>query len=82
MAVCVQQDSQGYLFVVIPQPADLSTCSHVLQSSAEYLNNPLALTAEDGQTLGYSIMLVWAIAYAGRLVLELLSDAGNESARS
>lgn len=82
MAVCVQQNSQGYLFVVTPQPADMSTCSHVLQSSAEYLNNPLALTAEDGQTLGFSIMLVWAIAYACRLVAEVISGAGNDSARS
>lgn len=82
MAVCVQQDASGYVQVVNPQPTDLSTCSHVLQSSAEHLNNPLALTAEDGQTLGYSIMLVWAIAYACRLVAEVISDAGNDSARS
>ncbi len=82
MAVCVQVDGAGVVSVVQPQPADMSTCSHVIQSSAEYLNNPLALSVEDGQVIGYSILLVWALAYAARLAANAITDAGNGSANS
>ncbi|SPD67817.1 conserved protein of unknown function (plasmid) [Cupriavidus taiwanensis] len=82
MALCVQVDGAGVVSVVSPQPADLSTCSHVIQSSAEYLNNPLALTAEDGQTIGTAIMLCWAVAYVVRVIISAMSSADEESASS
>ena len=80
MAICVQVEASGALSVVSPQPADLSTCTHVIQSAAEHLNNPLALTPEDGQTIGMGIMLCWVVAYAVRAIAAALSSADNSSA--
>lgn len=67
---------------VTPQPADLSTCAYVVQSSAEHFNNPLALSAEDGGAIGSAILLVWAGAYAIRAVLGALASGDDPSASS
>ena len=79
--LCVQVDGTGALVAVSPQPADLSTCAYVVQASADYFNNPLALNAADGATIGTAILLVWAGAYAIRAVLAALAS-GDESASS
>lgn len=82
MAMCVQVDAAGLVSVVNPQPADLSTCSHVIQSSSEYLNNPLALSAQDGQVIGTAIMLCWAGAYVIRAIIAAINSADEDSASS
>ncbi|WP_123957962.1 hypothetical protein [Cupriavidus necator] len=63
---------------VTPPPADLATCAYVVQSSAEFLNNPLALSAADGGAIGSAILLVWAVAYTIRAVLGALSSFDEE----
>lgn len=82
MALCVQVDGAGVVSVVNPQPADLSTCSHVIQSSSEYLNNPLALSPQDGQVIGTAIMLCWAAAYVVRSIIAAINSADEDSASS
>ncbi|MDF3831822.1 hypothetical protein P3W85_02455 [Cupriavidus basilensis] len=82
MALCVQVNGSGALVAVSPQPADLSTCAYVVQASSEFLNNPLALSAGDGQTIGTAILLVWAVAYAIRAVLGALASGDDTSALS
>lgn len=82
MALCVQVNGDGSMSAVSPQPADLNTCAYVVQSSAEVLNNPLALSAADGATIGTAILLVWAGAYAVRAVLATLSSGDDPSASS
>ncbi|SOY66726.1 hypothetical protein [Cupriavidus taiwanensis] len=82
MALCVQVEASGAVSVVNPQPADLSTCAYLVQTSAEYLNNPLALSAADGGAIGSAILLVWAVAYAIRSVLAALASGDQDSASS
>lgn len=82
MALCVQVNGDGSVSVVNPQPADLTTCAYVVQSSAEFLNNPLALSAADGGVIGSAILLVWAGAYAIRAVLGALASGDESSASS
>ncbi len=81
MALCVQVNGDGSMSAVTPQPADLATCAYVVQTSAEHFNNPLALSAADGGTIGSAILLVWAGAYAIRAVLGALA-ADEDSASS
>lgn len=78
MALCVQVEASGAVSVVNPQPADLSTCAYLVQTSAEYLNNPLALSAADGASIGSAILLVWAVAYTIRAVLAALASYDEE----
>lgn len=75
MPICVAVNSDNTLAAVSPQPSDMSTCAYVMQTSADYLNNPLAVTAQDGAAIGTAILLVWAVAYAVRTVLSALSVA-------
>lgn len=82
MALCVQVNGDGSMSAVVPQPSDLTTCAYVVQASAEYFNNPLSLSAQDGTTIGTAILLVWAGAYAIRAVLGALASADEESASS
>ena len=82
MALCVQVSGDGSLAVVNPQPSDMTQCAYVVQSSTEYFNNPLALSAQDGGTIGAAILLVWAGAYAIRAVPGSLSAGDDPSASS
>ncbi|XYI32386.1 hypothetical protein MNJPNG_09510 [Cupriavidus oxalaticus] len=82
MALCVQVNGDGSMSAVTPQPVDLGTCAYVVQSSAEHLNNPLALSATDGGAIGSAILLVWAVAYAIRAVLVALASGDQDSASS
>ncbi|MFJ1258838.1 hypothetical protein [Cupriavidus sp. CuC1] len=80
--MCVQVNGSGALVAVSPQPSDLSTCAYVVQASAEFLNNPLSLSAVDGQTVGTAILLCWAVAYGIRVVLVALAAGDVDSASS
>lgn len=80
MAVCVQVQGTGVLAVVSPQPADMSACAYVVQSAADYFNNPLLLSAQDGAAVGSAILLVWAGAYVVRAVLAALASGDEPSA--
>lgn len=80
MPLCVQVNSDNTLSAVSPQPADMGTCAYVVTTSAEHTNNPLALSAQDGGTIGTAILLVWACAYAIRAVLDALSTGDEPSA--
>lgn len=80
MAICVQVNSDNTLSAVSPQPADLGTCAYVVTTSAEYTNNPLALSAQDGAVISTAILLVWAGAYAVRAILSALNTSDETSA--
>lgn len=82
MALCVQVNGDNTLSAVSPQPADLGTCAYVVTTSAEYFNNPLALSAQDGSVIGTAILLVWAGAYAIRAMLGVLATGDESSASS
>lgn len=80
MALCVQVNSDNTLSAVSPQPADMGTCAYVVTTSAEYVNNPLALNVQDGGTIGSAILLCWAGAYVVRAILAALSTGDEPSA--
>lgn len=75
MATCVQADASGALTVMTPQPADTSTCAYVLQSGAEVGAGPFALSSQDGWQIGWGIVTVWVIAWAGRMAVKALGNA-------
>lgn len=77
MTVCVQADASGVLTVMVPQPADTSTCAYVLQSGPEVKANPFALSVEDGTQVGWGIVAVWVAAWVGRMLIKALSN-GDE----
>jgi hypothetical protein len=56
------------------QPADVSTCTSVIASGTE-ISNPWIVSAEDGQTLAYAIVLVWIIAWSFRVLADLVRDS-------
>jgi len=80
VALCVQVNTDNTLSAVSPQPADMGTCAYVVTTSAEYVNNPLSLSAQDGGTIGTAILLVWAGAYAARAILAALNTSDEPSA--
>ena len=80
MALCVQVNSDNSLSAVSPQPADMGTCAYVVTTSAEYTNNPLTLSVQDGGVIGSAILLVWAGAYVVRSILAALNTSDEPSA--
>lgn len=80
MALCVQVNSDNTLSAVSPQPADMGQCAYVVITSAEYVNNPLALNAQDGAAIGAAILLCWAGAYVVRSILAALNTGDEPSA--
>lgn len=72
--LCVQQNPDGSLSVVSPQPADVSACGLVVQSGVEVGNNPFALSIEDAQLVGGHVFAVWAVAFGFRAVRKFLDD--------
>lgn len=76
--ICVETDSSGFVFVVTPQPADVSTCTAVLVVPGEMANNPFAITAEQGTEIGGAIFLLWAVAWAFATVAKALNTSHVE----
>lgn len=77
MTVCAQVDSNGAVYVVYPQPVDTSACGLVLVSGQEANASPWALTVEQGSQIGSAILVVWALAFAFRMVIRALNVDQN-----
>lgn len=73
MTICVQVDTDGTIYAVQPQPAEVSACSYVLVSGDAALNSPFALTPEQGAQVGGAVLLVWAVAYVFRVLARVLN---------
>jgi len=66
--LCVEvRTTDGALVPSDPQPAVMSDCTLVVQSSAEVVNNPFRLTDQEAAQIGAAIALVWAVAWAFRV---------------
>lgn len=75
--LCVQQNPDGSLSVVSPQPVEISGCVLVVQSALEAGSNPFALSIDDAESIGSAILLTWAIAFGLRTMRNFLSDWSN-----
>ena len=75
--LCVAVGVNGSVFVVEPQPVDTASCGLVIVSGQEASSSPWALTLEQGSQVGGSILLVWALAFAFRVVIRALNVDEN-----
>lgn len=79
--ICVQQDAQGVVSIINPQPADLSACTAVLVSPGE-LSVPWAISLEDGGAISLAIVAVWAVGWAFRQFARVLQSTDEVSHES
>lgn len=70
---CVFIDAAGYVRLVDPQPAEISGCSMVIVSGDSILNNPFALTTEQGTEIGVAIGVLWTVALVCRLFVRQIT---------
>ena len=56
--ICVELD-RGYFQPVIPQPANVASCTYVIQSGAEMTSNPFLMTQTEAMQIGFSIAALW-----------------------
>ncbi len=80
MPLCLQQNPDNTLSVVLPQPVEPSTCSVVALSGAEFVSvqaSPWNLTVEQAGQIGGAITLVWAIAWAWRLFAAMVHPSSQ-----
>lgn len=80
--LCVAVDGSGAVFVVQPQPVDTAACGLVLVSGQEANSSPWFLTLEQGSQVGGAILLVWALAFAFRVVIRALNVDENGDSTS
>lgn len=62
MSTCVQTyyyNGRTYLVIPTTQPSDMTTCTHVIESGNEMLNNPFRMTPTEATELGVAIALLW-----------------------
>lgn len=71
---CVVIDASGFVVDVDPQPSDFTTCTFVLQSGAEVVASPFALSLEDAGVLSVAFAGLWALAYCIRLLKRQLLE--------
>ena len=64
---CVTIDAAGYVVAVNPQPAEVSGCAMVIAPGSAIVNNPFALTEEQGAEIGAAIAGLWVIAGVARI---------------
>ena len=76
---CATYDASGAISIVLPAPADISTCALLIQSPAELANNPFMLSAEDGTAIGFAVVAVWCVGFAGRALIRSLALSEEES---
>lgn len=80
MGVCGASGCQ-VLKVNASPPSDITTCSHVLVSGAEFASmqaSPWNLTESQGALVGGAILGVWAVGWAFRSLIRFLSQSDLE----
>lgn len=78
MPLCLQQNPDNTLSVVLPQPVEPSTCSVVALSGTEFVSfqaSPWNLTVEQGLQIGSVTLVVWACAWTWRLLARQVSPS-------
>lgn len=77
MPICVDFSS-GQVVVANPQPADVSNCSAVVLSGAEFQGLATAdifnISVADGLTISTAIVGVWVIGWAFRALIITLKE--------
>ena len=69
---CVQIDGSGAVLDVVPQPADLTSCTLVLVSPTEVNSSPFVMDLADAGSIGAACIALWAFAWGVRQVLDFL----------
>lgn len=77
MALCVQVETDGSVFVVDPQPVDTSACGLVLVSGIEAASSPFSMTTDSAVQIGFAVLSVWAVGYVVR-VLARVGDSTDD----
>lgn len=71
--ICVETNPEtGDLRVIYPLPSEVSACSAVLVSPGE-LSVPWAISLEEGGAISLAIVAVWAVGWAFRQFVRVLS---------
>jgi hypothetical protein len=76
--ICLGQDANGFVYVIDPQPTDLSGCTLVGGSYSELGSSVWDITAEQGAQIAGSILLLWALAWVFRQVAQFLKTFDEE----
>lgn len=63
---CVAVDGAGAVVDVVPQPADLTTCTLVLVSPGELTPSPFLMGIDDAGLIGVAVIGLWSLAWAFR----------------
>jgi hypothetical protein len=83
MPVCLSEQSPGGPLVAVPGNTNFATCAYVVDTGAEYSQgwNALgSLSIADAQSIGFSIGLVWAIAWTFKMLARfLISNWSSEN---
>jgi hypothetical protein len=67
-----------YFTAMNPQPSDVTTCSTVLQSGGEVIQNPFSPSVSDGALIAAAVISVWGAAWAFKaLILTLKGSDEN-----
>lgn len=77
--LCATYDAEGVISIVLPAPADITTCALLIQTPAESANNPFMFSAEDGAAIAYAVVGVWCVGFAGRALIRSLALSGDSS---
>lgn len=58
-----------------PQPINISSCVNVLGTPAEFSADIFNLSPAEGSQIGQAILIVWALAYAYRLIIKHIKES-------
>lgn len=65
------------VLVHVPGVTDFSTCAFVVQSGADYGNNFMSLSAEDGGLISAGIVSVWMAAFGIKTVIAVIKGSST-----
>lgn len=72
---CVLIDTSGAVVDLVPQPSDVTSCTLVLVSPTEVNSSPFVMDLADAAAIGGAVMLLWAVAFGIRQVLDFLRSS-------
>ncbi len=73
MPLCATYNVVGQVLIVIPPPADLSTCALLIPTADDAANNPFLLSPADGVAVAFAIVSVWAVGFGFRALIRSLN---------
>ena len=75
---CLDAPWNGLYEVANPQPAEYSSCMYILATPQDIAINQYALTAAQGLQIATAIGILWATAYAFRVIGQYLQSLSIE----